>query len=161
MKEKKAPINHDVFFKAGGKRFRLRACGIIIKDNHVLMVKNNVDNYFYSLGGAVHVGESIEEACLREVLEETGFPYQIDRLLFIHELLFDKGHEVWHELTFYFLMKDSPNTSFSESIGSFGAAETKVWIPLVSYGSIKAYPKFFKDELLNLPASVKFISEIQ
>lgn len=158
MEPKNKKNTADIFFKAGDKRFRLRACGIILKDNHVLMVKNDVDDYFYSLGGAVHVGESLEEACLREVLEETGFPYEIERLLFIHEHLFDKGEEVWHELTFHFLMKSSDNNTFNESIGSFGSRETKVWIPLERYGEFKAYPEFFKEELINLPDSVKLIS---
>lgn len=37
--------NIDIFIKTDNKRFRARACGIIIKDNHVLMVKNAVDDY--------------------------------------------------------------------------------------------------------------------
>ena len=39
------------------------------------------------------MGETAEEAVRREVLEETGLPYEIDRLAFVHEN-FLRGREV-------------------------------------------------------------------
>lgn len=54
------------------KTFRYRAAAIIVEDNCVLFAGNEVDDYFYSVGGAVHMGETAEEAVKREVLEGTG-----------------------------------------------------------------------------------------
>ena len=36
---------------------------------------NEPENYYYSIGGGVHRGESAEEPVKREVLEETGVFY--------------------------------------------------------------------------------------
>ena len=53
----------DAFIKTSSNRFRVRACGIIINNNCVLMIKNNVDDYFYPVCGAIHIGETLEDAC--------------------------------------------------------------------------------------------------
>lgn len=151
----------DIFIKTPQVRFRLRACGIIIKDGAVLMVKNNIDDYFYSVGGAIQLGETIKDACLREVLEETGYPYEIDRLVFIHENFFTSEDILWHEIAYYFLMKENNNTTFSISYGSFGAKETKVWLPIDAYHNYKAYPKFFSNELKNIPENIKVITTFE
>ena len=38
----------------------------------MLFVGNSRENYYYSVGGGVKMGETAEEAVLREVYEETG-----------------------------------------------------------------------------------------
>ena len=65
----------DCGFQNGNGWFRYRAAAIIIEDGHVLFVKNQVDPYYYSVGGGVHLGEKAEDAVKREVLEETGVVY--------------------------------------------------------------------------------------
>jgi len=150
--------NLDAFIKTSNNRFRVRVCGIIIKDNCVLMVKNNVDDYYYSVGGAIHIGETIEDACLREVLEETGHPYQIDRLLFVHENFFKQEDILWHEIAFYFLMKYDANDAFITSYGAFGAKEEKVWLSIDEFFKYKAFPQFFATELKDLPKNIKIIT---
>ena len=66
----------------------LRVGAIIMKNGKFLMVGNEKDNYLYSVGGRIQFGETIEEAVVREVLEETGTRLDIDRLGFIHENFF-------------------------------------------------------------------------
>lgn len=45
--------------------FRYRAAAIIVEDGCVLFAGNEKENYFYSIGGAVHVGETAENAVRR------------------------------------------------------------------------------------------------
>ena len=102
-------MNYDCGFIKENKWFRYRAAAIIIEKDHVLFAGNERENYYYSVGGGVHIGESAEEAVKREVLEETGVEYEVDRLAFIHENFFHgdgilEGKEC-HEIAFYFLMK--------------------------------------------------------
>lgn len=152
-------------FTNEGDWFRLRACGILINDGKVLMVRNDEDPFFYSLGGCVEHGESLEEAVIREVWEETGWKFEIERLVFIHENFFrGKARTIeglrCHEVAFYYLMKWDPNcviTSNSKSMG--GLPERLEWLEISQLNNQKmqVYPTFFATELLNLPLHSKHI----
>ena len=73
--------------------FRYRVGAIILEENSVLVATNDACDFCYSIGGGVHLDESAEEAVRREVLEETGLPYEIDRLAFVHENFFEAGRK--------------------------------------------------------------------
>lgn len=155
----------DCGFTNGSGWFRYRAGAIIIENGCVLMVKNDRDDYYYSVGGGVHLGEKAEDAVRREVLEETGVPYEVERLVFIHENLFHgdscvslKGLDC-HEIAFYFLMKPRGTQELTGSISvtADGAKENLYWLPVESFGSYHAFPSFFRDELKKLPDGVKHI----
>jgi 8-oxo-dGTP diphosphatase len=58
--------------------------GILIKDHQVLMVKQYVkrgDIVWNFPGGGIEEGETPEEACIREMKEETGFAVQVVKKL--------------------------------------------------------------------------------
>ena len=85
-------MNNDVCFETEDKRrFRLRAAAIIIEDGCVLFATNDSEGYYYSIGGGVNLGETMEEAVLREVYEETGIHYEIDRLAYVWENFFKRN----------------------------------------------------------------------
>ena len=81
----------DCGFTRENKWFRYRAAAIIIEEDCVLFAGNEIDDYYYSIGGGVHMGETSEQAVKREVLEETGVEYEIDRLAVIHENFFNEN----------------------------------------------------------------------
>lgn len=71
----------------------------------ILMVNNRRGNSFeYSLpGGAVEVGETLEQAAIRETKEETGFNIEVDGIVAVNEAFFDtKEH---HAIFFTFLAR--------------------------------------------------------
>ena len=43
-------------FTEDNKWFRYRAAAIIVEDGYVLFAGNDKDDYFYSIGGGVHMG---------------------------------------------------------------------------------------------------------
>lgn len=142
-------MSKDIAILDENDYFRYRACGIIIENDAVLMASNDRENYFYSIGGAVKIGEIAEEACLREVFEETGVHFEIDRLIFIHENFFEMNDKACHELAFYFLMKPQKHRNFTLGLTQ-GVTEHLTWIPLTDYKNCQAYPVFFADELIDL-----------
>ncbi|XXM72335.1 NUDIX hydrolase [Lysinibacillus sphaericus] len=69
---------------------------------HVLMVKNRGKNgsYYTLPGGAVEPGETLDEAAVREVKEETGLDAEIGDIFSVSEGFFeDRGH---HAVFFIF-----------------------------------------------------------
>lgn len=53
------------------------ASAIIIKDNRILMIRTKDSNSWGIPSGGVEVGETAEEACIREISEETGYEAKI------------------------------------------------------------------------------------
>lgn len=108
------------------------------------------------------MGETAEEAIIREVYEETGVYYEINRLAFIHENFFHgdgtlEGKEC-HELAFYFLMKSRGTQKLSsDSYTSRGLKEEMCWIPLNKLGKYRAYPTFFNEKLKNIQEGIEHI----
>ena len=67
------------------------ACIIVNEDNHILL-QHRGDDHFWSLpGGIMELGETMEETCIREVQEETGFEIEIVSLLGAYH----NPHKVW------------------------------------------------------------------
>lgn len=60
---------------------------IIIKDNKLLVTKRNKfgEEYYILIGGGVELGESLEEALYRELLEESGVQVANPRLVFVED----------------------------------------------------------------------------
>lgn len=146
-------MNNDCCFTRENKWFRYRVGAIIIEDDCVLYVKNNIDNFYYSVGGGVKLGEKAEDAIIREVFEETGVHYEIDHLAVIHENFFDNSDGSLsglncHEIAFYYLMKNKGSKELnSDSYNSFGAKEEMCFLPLNELHKYTVYPDFYKDRL--------------
>ena len=152
-------INNDVCFQTeDNRRFRLRAAAIIIEKGCVLFATNDSEKYYYSIGGAIEIGETAESAILREVKEETGVDYEIDRLAFIQENFFHRHDGMLkdlrcHEITFYFLMKSKGSQQLNSNSKTLNNTieEKMVWLPIDKLNEYEAYPFFFRDKLKNLP----------
>ena len=53
------------------------ASAIVIKDNRVLMIRTKNSNSWGVPSGEVEAGETTKDACIREILEETGYEAKI------------------------------------------------------------------------------------
>ena len=155
-------MEYDCGFKKGNKWFRYRAAAIIVEDDCVLFAGNEVDDYYYSIGGGVHLGETSEEAVKREVFEETGVSYEIDHLAVIHENFFIGSSDLegvdCHEIAFYYMMKPKGNKNLnSQSLTMGGIKETMYWIPIDELEKYNAYPSFMKEYLQSNHIGVRHI----
>lgn len=146
----------------GNKWFRYRAAAIIVEDDCVLFAGNEVDDYYYSIGGGVHLGETSEEAVKREVFEETGVSYEIDHLAVIHENFFIGSSDLegvdCHEIAFYYMMKPKGNKNLkSQSLTMGGVKESMRWIAINDLDKYNAYPSFMKEYLRSKHSGVEHI----
>lgn len=154
-------MEYDCGFTRENKWFRYRAAAIIIEDEYILFASNEKEKYYYSIGGGVHMGESAEEAVIREVYEETGVKYEIERLAFIHENFFIgdgslEGKEC-HEIAFYFLMKPRGTRKLNSNSYTQGVKENMYWLPINKLEEYRAYPMFFREKLKNIKDGIEHI----
>lgn len=139
-------------FKKDNRKFRLRTAAIIIENDCVLFAGNELEDYYYSIGGGVYMGETTEDTVVREVYEETGIKYEIDRLAVIHENFFyGKGGSLdglyCHEIEFYYLMKPRGTMELNSNSYVYGVKEEMHWIPIKELDKYKAFPSFLKEYL--------------
>jgi len=84
--------------------FRPSVYGVIIKDDKVLFIPQ-WDGYDFP-GGGVEKGETLEQALLREVKEETGLRVEKDRIIACEQDFF-RDHRYkdisYHSILIYFL----------------------------------------------------------
>jgi len=150
------PMN--VTFSTPDGWFNYRVGAIIARDGRVLMAHGR-DPFYYPVGGRVHVGESAEDAVRREVTEELGTAPESVRLTHLHENFFPattaKPGGWVHEISLYFDVTmpadwelDPARESRAEGFTpDQQATEWFEWVPLDTYGDVRAYPEWLADEL--------------
>lgn len=146
----------DITLKTSEGFFNYRVGAIIIHENKLLAVKNDNAPFYYSIGGRVKFGESSNETILREVYEETGIHFEIERLAFIHENFFASSsfaeNSNFHEIALFYLMKynDSAVNIKTGVPSADGGKTTLHWLPVDSLSALEIYPAFFKSHLQSI-----------
>ena len=151
----------DMTVPCGEGYLNIRVGAIIMREGKVLMVGSGEEpEYYYSVGGRLHFGETAEEAIVREVYEETGAALEIDRLGFVLENYFTadygaKRGKLIYELSFFYYMKTpegfDPPLRFREG----ESEETLYWVD--PSAPVRYYPEFFRTELSQSSEGVKVI----
>ena len=145
----------------GDGLLNIRVGALIVKDGKMLMVQSNHD-YLYSVGGRIKMGETAEEAIVREVFEETGVRMTVKRLIAVHENYFygdspSKQGKLIYEISFYFEM-DVPDDfkPVCDRITEAGEKEFLRWV--VPDTPMTIYPEFFRKEAVKPSNCVVFSS---
>ena len=87
-----------------GNRLRVRACGICVKNNSLLLVNHlgiSKENFWAPPGGGIDFGERATESLAREFREETGLTIETKNFLFACEFIQAPLHaiELFFEVT--------------------------------------------------------------
>ena len=132
--------------------FKFRVSGVIIKDGKVLLVEMDDAGFYCLPGGHVELGETTEEAMIREMKEETTKDTYIKKYLGNIENFFVNKHNVSiHEIAFYYLMdfKDDDINDLSRVENDEGTlVKLKFkWFDLKELDSVNIKPVFLKEIL--------------
>lgn len=147
----------DISFNYENQKFNYRVCAMMISDNKILAMHDERSPYFYLPGGRVTMGETAEQAVIREVQEELGVTPSIIRPLWLNQAFFteDVDNLNYHELCIYFLM-DITETDLLTRGSVFTSKEghrthTFEWLEFDRLKSEYFYPLFLKKDIFNLP----------
>lgn len=91
----------DIRIDINHTNFDIRACGIL-RNNGELLVSTEVDGTQTLSGGAVKIGETSEEAVIREFKEETNLDVSINRLTAIVENFFTFETKPYQQIIFVY-----------------------------------------------------------
>lgn len=157
----------DISFKCDGEKFNYRVCAMMISNNRILAMHDERSPYFYLPGGRVAMGETAEQAVVREIQEELGITAKIVRPLWLNQAFFteDVDNLHYHELCIYFLM-DISETDLLQKGDSFAMLEGKhthvfEWLEFDRLKNEYFYPLFLKNEIFNLPSEFTIRTEIE
>lgn len=122
--------------------FRPSVYGIIIEDGKVLL-SPQWDGYDIP-GGGVEQGETLEEALLREVKEETGLIVKKDRIIACEQSFFKHHHyedTYYNSILMYFLCTNPEGEISIEGFDELekGYAKKAEWIDIDKIAELKFY----------------------
>ena len=157
----------DISFKSGNEKFNYRVCAMMIFDGKILAMHDERSPYYYLPGGRVEIGETAENAVIREIQEELGITPKIIRPLWLNQAFFteDVDNLHYHELCIYFLM-DITDTDLLARGEKFTANEghrTHIfeWLEFDRLKNEYFYPLFLKRDIFNLPNAFTIRTEIE
>lgn len=137
--------------KSKDLKLRVGVYAVIIENNKILLTRQ-WDGYSL-IGGGLELGETIEDAIIREVKEETGLDFTPDRVVYYATTFFkrDEVHAPHQSVQLYFSHKDivgelnNANITASEKTYTTGSPE---WVDVGRIGEIKFRHSVKLEEIL-------------
>ena len=94
--------------------------GVVIQNDFVLLVKkSNTENVWSFPGGAIEIGETLHEALIREILEETSIKIEVtDQIENVNVIKKDENDEIkiHYVLSFYMCKYVSGQPQFGDDV---------------------------------------------
>ena len=146
----------DIHLQSESASFTLRAAALIVQDGRALLVRNDLLDCFYTVGGKVRLNETSTQAVLRECQEETGCRLEVDRLVFVQERFLRAQDVRHHEVVFFYLMKPA-KLAPTEGACMDQPGERLHWVPFAQLAQLRLLPAFLAGALPCLPGEVTHI----
>lgn len=143
----------DFRTKIGSTVFGVRATALIVKDNRLFVIED--EDGCYTIGGAIQVNETTEDAVVREVKEELGVASRALQLAFIVENRFEQAEVHYHNIEFHYLvdlLEDAPLT-MQEDAKPLPCR----WLALDDLHTVNLKPAFLKTALPDWDGQLRHI----
>ncbi|MCA9876342.1 MAG: NUDIX hydrolase [Thermomicrobiales bacterium] len=140
------------------ERFTVRAAGICVRDDHVLLHTADGLDFWALPGGRCEMGELTAQTVQREMWEETGLEVAVGDLLWVMENVFTYEGKAFHELGFYYRATLPETLPAPEVQPEFFGVEgeqrlTFRWFSVAELAGLRLFPTYFRHALRELPTS--------
>jgi len=129
------------------KKIKPRVRLIIIKDGKILLSYVKSENYYFYIGGKMKWGETIKNACIREVKEECDADFKFKKILYVRDYI--KPEQDEHSVELY-VLGDVDKMEEIEGLRDkeFGDDHWQAWVDLRDLGKIDVRPKELVKQIL-------------
>ncbi|HEP1812299.1 TPA: NUDIX domain-containing protein [Streptococcus suis] len=138
--------------------FGVRATALLIKDGKIFLTKDSKGRY-YTIGGAIAVNGTAQDAAVREVKEELGIDSRVNQLAFVVENQFTHEGIDFHNIELHFIVE--PVGEMPEKMIEGKLKQTCEWIALDNLVNLDVVPAFLSQALPNWNGQVKHIMNIK
>lgn len=153
----------DWLFAGDNDLCGLRVAGVLVRDGKLLLQREQNGSEYALPGGHVKIGETLENAVLREFREETGAEIRVLRMLWSEEAFWEYEGVRRHSISFYFLVEECPGSELPDT-GEFVANRDNVnvemgWMDIAQLQGITVYPEFLAAQIGRLDGAYRhFVS---
>jgi len=114
--------------------FRPAAYALVVNNGKILLITAKNTGKYWFPGGAVEIGETVEEALRREVREESGIEIVIEKFLKFGEMFFyyDPEDLSFQSFAFFYLCTPTTTDLIADDLVDDGEAEKPRWVELSS-----------------------------
>ena len=151
-------------FVVGASRFNYRVAGIALRHGHVLVCREDDDDYTMLPGGRVEMGEPSPVALAREIAEELQSTATIGPLVYTVENFFERAGQHFHELAAYYRVELPKAFPFAEAGVVFETEDEGhhlrfEWIEVAGGGlaRVNLLPAWIREKLRVLPATAEHL----
>jgi 8-oxo-dGTP pyrophosphatase MutT (NUDIX family) len=145
-------------FATDSGRFNLRVVGVCVQHEHVLLHREDADDFWVLPGGRALLNEPTRDTLVREMKEEMGRQVEVGRLLWLVENFFTwRGADI-HELALYYEMVFRADPAWPATLEDFTGKEGVItlhfrWFPLAEIERVRIKPAFLQTALRTLPGT--------
>lgn len=146
------------------QRIKPRARLIIIKNGKILMSYVKDEDFYFFIGGKMEFGETLEETCKREVMEECKANFTFKKIVYVRDYI--KPEEDEHSLELFILGDIDKFEEVEGLVDEEGKGNHyQTWIPLDKLGDFNIKPKglikkLLKDYKTGFKNGIGYIAEI-
>lgn len=128
--------------------YGIRAAGILIQHNRILMQREINGTEYAVPGGCIHAGESTQDALQRRWQEETGAGILCRPLAFIEECFWKWHGKAAHTITFYYRVHLKDGAVLPDRFANKANPEVLFeWLPTDTLEQYCIYPSFLPQQL--------------
>ena len=143
----------DITINVADYKLNVRAAGILIHNNKLLVHRNINEDHYALIGGRVQIGEDSETTLKREILEEMGKEIEITGYVSTIENFFEMKDSKYHEIMFVHEIefKNEEDKKIEETIKNIEGKDYLIyeWLDINQIDKYPLLPEAIKSVLKN------------